>query len=81
MAISRGFLASQTNTLPAVAIAVGLLLVYGVYRLLRVGSRDKRLPPGPPTWPVLGNLHLIPATGLGKKYDIPFLSYYLDIAG
>ncbi|KAJ6573872.1 cytochrome P450 [Mycena vulgaris] len=31
-----------------------------VYRILRIGSRDKSLPPGPPTVPLLGNLNIFP---------------------
>lgn len=50
-----------------VLTVAGLLLVYGVYRLLQVGKRDPRLPPGPPTVPILGNMLDIPSTGLGKK--------------
>lgn len=38
-----------------------------VYRLLQVGKRDPRMPPGPPTVPLLGNAHQIPATGLYKQ--------------
>lgn len=34
-------------------------LVYGVYRLLQVGRRPAGYPPGPPTIPILGNLHLV----------------------
>ncbi len=49
--------------------ALGLVL-YGIYRLLQVGKRDSRLPPGPPTVPILGNALQIPPTGLGKKYVI-----------
>ncbi|KAL5623712.1 hypothetical protein FOBRF1_002962 [Fusarium oxysporum] len=30
--------------------------------------RDPRMPPGPPTVPILGNMHMIPTTGLGKKF-------------
>lgn len=52
-----------------VLATVGILVVYGLYLLLQVGKRDPRLPPGPPTVPVLGNLHEIPTTGLGKKCD------------
>lgn len=32
------------------------LLVWALYRLLRVGRRPKGYPPGPPTTPILGNL-------------------------
>lgn len=49
-----------------IALAAALF-VYGVYRLLQVGKRDPRLPPGPPTLPILGNMLDIPTTGLGKK--------------
>lgn len=45
-----------------------LVIAVGLYKLLAIGSRDKRLPPGPPTLPILGNLHLVPKTGLGLKY-------------
>jgi hypothetical protein len=30
------------------------------HRLSRVGRRPAGYPPGPPTWPVIGNLHLMP---------------------
>lgn len=42
-------------------------LAYGLWRLLRIGRRDPRLPPGPPTVPIFGNALEIPLTGLGKK--------------
>ncbi|KAL4919676.1 cytochrome P450 [Aspergillus aurantiobrunneus] len=47
--------------------AFAVLIVYGTSKLLRVGSRERYLPPGPPTVPVLGNLHQIPLTGLYRK--------------
>lgn len=49
--------------------AITIALAYPLYRLLKVGRRHPRMPPGPPTVPILGNAHQIPITGLGKKYD------------
>jgi hypothetical protein len=45
-----------TSVYAFVAVAVALL----VYRLSQVGRRPKDYPPGPPTLPLLGNLHLMP---------------------
>ena len=47
--------------------AVAFILL-GIYRILQVGKRDPRMPPGPPTVPILGNAHQIPRTGLYKQY-------------
>ncbi|KAF1837103.1 cytochrome P450 [Decorospora gaudefroyi] len=37
------------------------LVAVAVYRLSRVGHRPAGYPPGPPTLPLIGNLHLMPA--------------------
>jgi hypothetical protein len=56
--------ASQTT---AVVAAIGAVFILGVYRLLQIGKRDPRMPPGPPTVPILGNFHQIPSSGLYAK--------------
>ncbi|KAF6790296.1 cytochrome P450 2D18 [Colletotrichum sojae] len=45
-----------------------LLAVVLLHQVLTFGRREKGLPPGPPTIPVLGNAHLIPARGLCFKF-------------
>ncbi|KAF2871230.1 cytochrome P450 oxidoreductase-like protein [Massariosphaeria phaeospora] len=48
-------------------IASLVLAGYLFSKLLRFGHREKHLPPGPPTLPILGNAHLIPSTNFYKK--------------
>lgn len=43
--------------LPFALLAAFLAILY---RLRNVGRRPKDLPPGPPTLPIIGNLHLMP---------------------
>ncbi|EXJ87561.1 hypothetical protein A1O3_04521 [Capronia epimyces CBS 606.96] len=57
------------STVTAASTGLAVLLLFVVYRVLRIGRRDPRLPPGPPTVPVLGNAHLIPTTGIGLKFQ------------
>lgn len=38
---------------------LGALVLYTVFCISRIGSRPKDYPPGPPTLPVLGNIHLV----------------------
>jgi hypothetical protein len=40
-------------------IGGGVVFLYGLVSVLRIGRRPKDLPPGPPTIPILGNLHLV----------------------
>lgn len=42
-----------------------LLAAVGLRYILKYGSREKHLPPGPPTIPIIGNI--IPQTGFYAK--------------
>lgn len=44
------------------------LLCSLLYAVVFVGRRDRRLPPGPPTLPIIGNLHQIPSKGSYLKF-------------
>jgi hypothetical protein len=50
-----------------IVAAIAVILAAGIYRLLLIGKRDPRMPPGPPTVPILGNFHQIPSSGLYAK--------------
>ncbi|KAJ7445976.1 cytochrome P450 [Mycena galericulata] len=44
----------------AILVTLTLILLCAALFLRRVGAREKGLPPGPPTLPILGNLHIFP---------------------
>ncbi|PBK75563.1 cytochrome P450 [Armillaria solidipes] len=44
------------------------LLVWGAFILKKIGSRELGLPPGPPTVPLLGNLHIFPTEYAHYKF-------------
>ncbi|KAK3702421.1 hypothetical protein LTR37_014887 [Vermiconidia calcicola] len=48
---------------PVFLLALALFVAGGIYVFLYVGRREKNLPPGPPTLPLLGNVHQIPKKG------------------
>ncbi|KAI1816873.1 putative cytochrome P450 [Poronia punctata] len=53
----------------AVGSLVVILLSTLLWKLLRIGHRPKGLPPGPPTIPILGNLHLIPSQDVHLQFQ------------
>jgi hypothetical protein len=65
--ISAIFSTSGSRTEQAVLTIAGAVFAFSLYKLLSIGNRDRRLPPGPPTVPILGNLLDVPKTGLALK--------------
>ncbi|KAF2640636.1 cytochrome P450 [Massarina eburnea CBS 473.64] len=51
-----------------VSVSIVLFIVFAVYKLRNVGRRPANYPPGPPTLPILGNLHLMPKTKLHEQF-------------
>jgi hypothetical protein len=56
-----------------VLLVMALVLLFALVALcfvivLKVGSRGKGLPPGPPTVPILGNAHIFPTEFAHYKY-------------
>jgi len=58
-------------SVPLAVVAIAATALLGLYRLLQIGKRDPRMPKGPKTIPILGNLHQVPATGLFKQCVYP----------
>ena len=44
-----------------------LATIYVIIKVVRFGSREKHLPPGPSTWPIIGNAHLVVDSNLYKR--------------
>lgn len=66
-AITPLFLAQAVQTVnvnTSLLIAGGLWVAWKIYT---IGGRQKGLPPGPPTVPVLGNIHKFPAEHIALK--------------
>ncbi|KAJ8130366.1 hypothetical protein O1611_g3264 [Lasiodiplodia mahajangana] len=51
---------TNTITMPLFEAGIVFVIVLGFWYLSNIGSRPRHYPPGPPTLPLIGNLHQIP---------------------
>jgi hypothetical protein len=56
-----------SGSTPSIFVFVALVSI-ALWRLSKIGQRPKNYPPGPPTLPLIGNLHQIP----DKKRHLQF---------
>ncbi|KAF3127945.1 hypothetical protein TWF569_011645 [Orbilia oligospora] len=57
------------NISPATVVLCGSIVTASIaYVIFVVGHRRKGFPPGPPTLPVIGNIHQLPTTGAHFKF-------------
>ena len=62
---------TRTYNMVDVKILAAILSVvaYYAFKLLSLGHRRAEMPPGPPTKPVIGNVHLMGSSGLFKVFQ------------
>ncbi|KAF2657853.1 cytochrome P450 [Lophiostoma macrostomum CBS 122681] len=74
---------TSSDQFPYVWACTVLCVTYTIIKLLRFGRREKHLPPGPPTYSIVGNAHLAVDKNLYKKFkhwsEIYGLIYSLKI--